>query len=111
MERDKVLGLPVVKPLMRGQLATLADLDKLKTELLLAIQAMLTKHNESKSKKWLKTYEVQKLLGISAGTLQTLRNSGAIPFSKIGGTIYYDLDEINVVIESKKKKLTTIRQK
>lgn len=103
MERSKVLGLPVVRPLKREQLVTTTDLFNLKTELLAAIQVMLIKHNQSASKKWLKTYEVKKLLGISSGTLQTLRKSGTIPFSKIGGIIYYDFDEINKAIDSKKK--------
>jgi hypothetical protein len=36
-------------------------------------------------KKWLKSSEVKKMLGISPGTLQNLRINGMLPFTKIGG--------------------------
>jgi len=32
---------------------------------------------------------VRKLLGVSNGTLQTLRVNGSLPFSKIGGLYFY----------------------
>ncbi|MGN8072827.1 helix-turn-helix domain-containing protein, partial [Mucilaginibacter sp. 22184] len=49
-------------------------------------------------KKWLKTQEVMEMLGMSEVTLQTLRNKGVIPFRKLGGICYYNLDELNDVI-------------
>jgi hypothetical protein len=52
-------------------------------------------------KKWLKSYEVQKVLGIAAGTLQTLRNNETIEYTKIGGVIYYDYNEIQKMLNPK----------
>lgn len=43
---------------------------------------------------WLKSKEVMDLLKCSTGSLQNLRVSGALPFSKIGGTIYYSRKDI-----------------
>jgi hypothetical protein len=82
-----------------NQIVTLSDLEVFKTDLLLSIKALLNESRASNQKKWLKSYEVKKLLNISNGTLQTLRSNGTLPFSKIGGIIYYDADEINKVVE------------
>jgi hypothetical protein len=38
------------------------------------------------------------VLNISAGTLQTLRNNGKLPYTKIGGLIYYDATEIDGIL-------------
>ena len=51
--------------------------------------------------KWLKSHQVQRLLGISPGTLQTLRINRTIPYSKIGGTIFYNEEEIMNVLKSR----------
>jgi len=39
-------------------------------------------------------------LEISPGTLQNFRINGTIPFSKLGGIIYYDEEKINEILES-----------
>jgi hypothetical protein len=53
-------------------------------------------------KKWLKSYEVKKILNISTGTLQNLRSNGTLPHTKIGGLIYYDAELINKVLAGQK---------
>ena len=53
-------------------------------------------------KKWMKSHEVRRFLKISTGTLQTFKNSGIIPFTKIGGIIFYDYDDIQRLLESGK---------
>jgi hypothetical protein len=42
------------------------------------------------------------MLKISPGTLQNLKNSGVIPFSKMGGIHFYDSEEIQRLLESAK---------
>ncbi|MDI1324847.1 MAG: helix-turn-helix domain-containing protein [Algoriphagus sp.] len=37
----------------------------------------------------LRTDEVKKILKVKDSTLATLRQNGTLPFTKIGGTIYY----------------------
>lgn len=44
--------------------------------------------------RWLKSNDVKELLGISHGKLQDLRDRGLIPFTKLGGVIFYDRIEI-----------------
>lgn len=103
MEKVKTLDTLIVKQSARNQLVTLEDLEIFKQDLLSCIRTLFTHHALPQPKKWLKSYEVKKLLGISSGTLQTLRNNGTIPFSKIGGTIYYDAHEVNKVIERQRR--------
>lgn len=53
-------------------------------------------------RKWLKSHEVRKLLTISPGTLQNLRVNGSLSYTKIGGVIYYDYDDIRKMLEANK---------
>jgi len=89
----------------RDQLVTLADLQEFKEDLLLSIKTIIQVNSPQPAKKWLKSYEVKKLLNISTGTLQNLRANGSLPYSKIGGLIYYDADEINRVMAGHKSGL------
>jgi len=40
------------------------------------------------------------LLQVSPGTLQNLRINGTLPYTKVGGIIYYDTEEIQKVMEA-----------
>ena len=88
-----------------SQLVTIKDLEDFRTKLLMDIRMMLEGHLNKTSKRWLKSHEVRKMLGISAGTLQTMRNNGKIPFSKVGGLTYYDAAQIDQVLAASKKDL------
>jgi hypothetical protein len=88
--------------LYRDQLVTVDDLDQFKTELLESFKTLLKGNGIAPAKKWLKSLEVRKLLGISAGKLLTLRVNGSLPYTKIGGVIYYDQEDIQKMFESKK---------
>lgn len=85
------------------QLVTIQELQDTEQRIIHAVKSLLTQHGGGTLKKWLKSYEVKKLLAVSSGTLQTLRNNGTIPFTKIGGIIYYSTDDINDVLETMKK--------
>jgi len=50
----------------------------------------------------LKSHQVQRLLAISPGTLQNMRINGVIPFSKVGGIIFYEKHEILKLIQDNK---------
>lgn len=86
---------------MEIELITLADLQSMKQEILSEIRELIKQKNPDSNKKWLKSKDVQKLLGISAGTLQTLRNQEKIPFTRLGGVIYYDRNELEKCLEEK----------
>lgn len=86
---------------MATAIITTDDLQAFKIELLEDIKRLLKESSGQPGKKWLKSYEVQKVLGISAGTLQTLRNNETIEYTKIGGVIYYDYNEIQKMLNPK----------
>jgi len=77
---------------MGVEVATAEDLENFRLRLLRDIERVL---ETRKQKKWLKTHEVLELLGMSDVTLQTLRNKGIIPFRKLGGICYYNVDELD----------------
>lgn len=82
---------------MGAQIITVDDLENFRLQLLQDIELVMQK---SKPKKWLKTNEVMELLGLSEVTLQMLRNKGIIPYRKLGGICYYNVDELNDAIKN-----------
>ena len=86
-----------------GQIiATLEDLERLKTEIIQAIKEA-TQTNSTSVKKWLRSKEVKELLNISSSTLQSMRIKGEIPYTKISGIIYYPADEIEALLNNNLK--------
>lgn len=57
-----------------------------------------------KENRWLKSNDVKKMLGISHGMLQTLRDQNILPYKKLGGIIFYDRYEINKILENSNNK-------
>ncbi|RZK26206.1 MAG: DNA-binding protein, partial [Flavobacterium sp.] len=76
-------------------LITKDDLEQFKKELFAELRRPGQKlHKQAEQKEWLKSHEVKKLLGISAGTLQNLRRNKTLRFSKIGGLMFYKYDDV-----------------
>jgi hypothetical protein len=84
---------------MAATIITTEDLQEFKHELLNNIKELLNSQATFKQKKWLKSPEVREFLSISPGTLQNLRINGTLPYTKVGGVIYYDYEEIIKVME------------
>lgn len=83
---------------MHVEIITKEDLKQLKTEMLTEIRQLI-KPEDGQSKQWLKSAEVRKVLNISPGTLQNLRINSTLRFTKIGGMMYYKLEDINRLLE------------
>lgn len=83
---------------MPTSIITTDDLREFKMELLDDIKSLLSKQDKGSLKKYLKSSEVMDLLQISPGTLQNLRVNGTLPYTKVGGIIYYDAEEIQNVM-------------
>jgi len=98
-EIDQLPGRPVV---LRDQLITVNDLQAFKSELLQDIKKLIKEQAGEPPKKWLKSNEVRKILNISPNTLTSLRVNGTLPFSKVGGVIYYDHDDIQKMLTARK---------
>lgn len=77
-----------------------------KKQLLEELLAVLKTQTATIPKKWMKSHEVRKLLKISPGTLQTLKSSGVIPYTKIGGVHFYDYSDIQKLLEAGKSNRT-----
>ena len=60
--------------------------------------------NQSKStmlnETWMDGQEVMLLLKISKRTLQSMRDNGTLPFSRINGKFYYKAEDIQIMLES-----------
>lgn len=90
--------------IMPSEILTTDHLREFKIELFSELKKMLDERHGQPAKKWLKSFEVRKMLGISPGTLQNMRINGTIPFTKMGGILYYDTLDIQKILESNKQK-------
>ena len=90
---------------MPTQIITTDDLREFKTEIMDHLTELITTHVKiiPDQKRYLKSSEVMSLLDMSPSTLQNLRITRALTYSKIGGTIYYDWEEIVRLMEKNKK--------
>ncbi|MEX2232663.1 MAG: helix-turn-helix domain-containing protein [Cyclobacteriaceae bacterium] len=86
---------------MAANIITPEDLQAFKQELLEEIKSLLS-NRPATTRKWLKSHEVRRLLTISPGTLQNLRVNGTLPFTKIGGVIFYDYEDIRKMLQDNK---------
>lgn len=85
---------------LRDQLVTIGDLEQVKQELLKEIKSLLESVGSlTHSKQWLRSSEVRRMLGISAGTLQNFRVNGTLSHTKVGGIVFYKSDEIARLLE------------
>jgi hypothetical protein len=86
---------------MNLEILTREDMKNFKIELLEEIRKILKPSSEQKE--WLKSSDVMKILDCSPGTLQNLRINGKLPFTKMGGTIYYSHADVTKVLNGNKK--------
>lgn len=84
---------------MPTSIITTDDLREFKMELLEELKELIKQPGTRQEKKYLKSAEVMELLQVSPGTLQNLRINGTLPYSKIGGIIFYDAEEIHRIIQ------------
>jgi hypothetical protein len=80
-----------------NDLITKKDLLEFKNEIINYISS-ITNQNDS-NKQWLRTKEALNYLKISSGTLQNLKVSGKLPYKKVGGTVYYSLNDLETLFK------------
>jgi len=92
---------------MKISIVTQEDLQELKDTILSSLESLKeelkTHSTQSPDPVLLKSHQVQRMLGISQGTLQNMRVNGIIPFSKVGGVIFYDKQDILNIIDDLKQ--------
>lgn len=84
---------------MAVNIITQEDLQEFKYELLEEIKNLFH-FKTTEQKLWLRSSEVKELLKISSGTLQNLRVNGTLRCSKVGGTLYYNYQDIEKLLEN-----------
>lgn len=57
-------------------------------------------YNVSAPKEWLTNKEAMEFLGLSKTSLQRFRKAGRLPFSKMGGSIYYRYSDLVSILEN-----------
>ena len=72
------------------------DLQQIKFQLQQFQKSRLERFNEA----WIDGQDAMQTLHISKRTLQSLRDEGTLPFSRINGKIYYKLSDIEQLLES-----------
>ena len=85
--------------MMTNELLTRDDLQQFRTQLLGELKEVL-KQSKQSTKQWLKSSEVRKMLGISHGTLQNLRITRSLPYTKLGGIMFYKYEDIEKILEA-----------
>lgn len=86
---------------MLVEILTKEDLENFRKAIISDITEILDK-KATTNKKWLKSYEVRKLLSISAGTLQAMRSNKTISYTKIGNILFYKYEDIEKLMRSNK---------
>lgn len=94
--KDNSVGRSVTS---RDQLLTIGDLELFKTDLLIEIRNVLKESKGQITKQWLRSSEVRRMLGVSPGTLQNLRINGSLPYTKVGGIVFYKYEDIVCLLE------------
>ena len=85
---------------MPANVITTDDLRDFKLELLDDIKKLLGKQVKGKLKRYIKSSELLEMLQISPATLSNLRVNGTLPYTKVGGIIFYDSEEIQKVMDN-----------
>ena len=86
---------------MEIEVITKQDLQLLRMQLLEDMKELLKTTDRSKAE-WLRSSEVRKLLKISPATLQNLRITGVLRYTKVGSLLYYKYEDILKVLEQNK---------
>ena len=90
---------------MAMEILTKDDLNSFKNELFKELRTFLNQKTTTQ-KEWLRSADVRNMLSISNGTLQTLRINGTLPFTKMGGTIFYAYEDVVKVLNKNKRETT-----
>ena len=87
-------------PFLKDQIITTEDLLSFKADLIDEFRTICKEIQDYGGKKWLRSRDVCRKLGVSSGTLQHFRLNGSLPFTKVGGVIFYGKEDIDKMIES-----------
>lgn len=87
--------------MMAAEIITIEDLQRFRIQLLNDLKEYmqhLKKDVSTSNTRGYKTNQVRKILGCSNGKLQALRIAGKIRCNKVGGTLYYNQQDIDKLL-------------
>ena len=87
-----------------NDLLTRKDLLQFEQSLIDKISELL-KIKKPQEQEWLRSRDVKKLLGISSGTLQSMRIRKVLPFSKLNGSIFYSMEDIQNILNKNRQNI------
>ena len=64
-------------------------------------QSMFKIYLHPEKKEWLRTKEVVKMLGVSNTTVQNMRISKTLKYTKVGGVVYYNIEDIHLLLRKR----------
>lgn len=73
-------------------------------EMLSRIEAHQTSGKTLEQKEWYKSAEVKSILDCSDATLKNYRDAGKLPYSKFGGTYYYEAKNLRLMMSGTSEK-------
>ncbi len=85
---------------MNIDILTKNDMDEIRQHLISDLKETIGS-NINKMTDWIRSSEVQDILNCSSSTLQNFRANNILPFTKLGGTLYYDRSEIERILKEK----------
>ena len=85
---------------MSAEIITREDLEQFRIRLLTDIKGVISEAKTNSPKGWLKSSEVRSYLKIGTSKLQSLRITGKLVSSKIGGVHYYKLEDIERMLNN-----------
>ena len=94
---------------MKIDLITKEDLADFKIQIIEEIKTLL-QPQKNLHKQWLRSAEVRKMLNISPGTLQNLRTNGMLPFTKVGSIAYYEITDIEKMMQKGGENVQLVRK-
>jgi excisionase family DNA binding protein len=86
---------------MELEVITKEDLTQFKHDLLNELKELLGSKPATELK-WLKSYQVCELMGISRGTLHNMTTNGTLQATKLGRLMFYSTDDINRLMSNSK---------
>ena len=85
---------------MNIDILTKNDMDELRQLLVSDLKETIGSNNYEMTD-WIRSAEVQDILKCSSSTLQNFRANNILPYTKLGGTLYYDKSEIEGILKKK----------
>ena len=88
---------------MTAQRIIINQLKYLREEFLDDLLDILEQRRTTPRRRWLKSHEVQRMLGISPNTLHKLRLKKKLPCSRVEGIIFYDYYDVVHLLEQSRE--------